>query len=273
MERSILCFDIDGTLITDDSLRYLPDSAKVAVRRAKQAGHLTFINTGRVMVNVDDFIRDVGFDGYICGCGTYINYQGNILLHHQLTAKQCVKTAYLLRECGIFGLYEAADANAYDYRVYERYAAIPGICELIAYFESLGKHFETDIESDAFHFDKFSAWFDHHADMKRFRQEIAGEFDYIDRGSDFCEIVPKGYSKATGIRFLMDYFHVPWERTYAFGDSTNDLPMLEFVKHSVVMNGGDSRVKEAAEYVTGSVEQDGLYQAIAHYGLISEDRN
>lgn len=272
MERSILCFDIDGTLITDDPSRHLPDSAKEAVRRARQAGHLTFINTGRVMVNVDDFIRDVGFDGYICGCGTYISYQGEVLLHHKLTQEQCTQTAKLLRKCGVFGLYEAADANAYDSRMYDRYAVMPGMQELIGYFASLGKQFVTDIESEAFHFDKFSAWFDADADVAAFRQGIASEFTYIDRGSDFCEIVPKGYSKATGIQFLMDYFDVPWERTFAFGDSTNDLPMLEFVKHSVVMAGGDSRAKAVAEYVTGSVEQDGLYQAMAHYGLLPDNR-
>lgn len=72
----MLFFDIDGTLITTDGKRTFPESAKRALREARERGHLVYINTGRVMENVDDFIREVGFDGYVCGCGTYIVSEG-----------------------------------------------------------------------------------------------------------------------------------------------------------------------------------------------------
>ena len=61
-ERCMLFFDIDGTLITTDGKRTFPESAKRALREARERGHLVYINTGRVMANVDDFIREVGFD-------------------------------------------------------------------------------------------------------------------------------------------------------------------------------------------------------------------
>ena len=38
--RKILFFDIDGTLITDDGKRYFPDSAKEAIQKARENGHL-----------------------------------------------------------------------------------------------------------------------------------------------------------------------------------------------------------------------------------------
>lgn len=50
--RKILFFDIDGTLITDDGKRYFPDSAKEAIQKARENGHLAFINTGRVFCDV-----------------------------------------------------------------------------------------------------------------------------------------------------------------------------------------------------------------------------
>lgn len=267
-EKSILFFDIDGTLITDDSRRFLPDSARKAIELAKQAGHLTFVNTGRVMVNVDDFIRDLDFDGYVCGCGTYIVYRGDVLLHHRLPHQICCDTAELLYECGLLGLYEAHDANGYDARIVSRYDDNLDASGLLAYFASVGKTFMTDVMAPDFHFDKFSAWFDKDCDMGRFRREIEEHFTYIDRGEAFCEIVPKAFSKGTGIRFLMDYFHIPWERTFAFGDSSNDLPMLEFVKYSVVMGGAGDGVKRKASYVTDIVEEDGLYRAMKHFGLL-----
>ena len=54
-ERCMLFFDIDGTLITTDGKRTFPESAKRALREARERGHLVYINTGRVMENVDDF--------------------------------------------------------------------------------------------------------------------------------------------------------------------------------------------------------------------------
>lgn len=267
--KSILFFDIDGTLIADDPGRLLPDSAKEAVRLAGQAGHLTFVNTGRVMVNIDDFIRELGFDGYVCGCGTYIEYRGEVLLHHRLQRQLCYDTAALLYDCGLFGLYEAHDANGYDARMISRYEKNADAGGLIAYFASAGKTFMTDVTAPDFHFDKFSAWFDGECDMARFCREMEAHFTYIDRGATFCEVVPKAFSKATGIQFLMDYFQIPWERTYAFGDSSNDLPMLEFVKHSVVMGGANENVKRLASYVTGTVEEDGLYRGMEHFGLLA----
>lgn len=262
--RSILFFDIDGTLIADDPSRYLPDSAKEAIRLARQAGHLTFINTGRVMVNVDAFIRELDFDGYVCGCGTYIRYQDQVLLHHKLEQSLCKDIAQLAYECGFFSLFEAHDLNSYDVRVPQP----DETRELLTYFKKMGKEMLTDVESDAFHFDKFSAWFDDTSNMERFRQGIAGAFEYIDRGPTFCEIVPKGFSKATGIAFLLDYFGIPWENSYAFGDSNNDLPMLEYVNHSIVMGESNEQLKSLASFVTKGVREDGLYYAMEQHGLL-----
>ena len=59
--RRILFFDIDGTLITDDGKRYFPDSAKEAIQKARENGHLAFINTGRTLVSIEPRIREIGF--------------------------------------------------------------------------------------------------------------------------------------------------------------------------------------------------------------------
>ncbi len=263
-KRSALFFDIDGTLIAEDASRYLPDSAKEAIAKARSAGHLAFINTGRVFINVDDFIRDVGFDGYVCGCGTFIQYQNEVLLHNQLSKELCHDMAALAYDCGVFGLFEAADANGVDARI-----EVAGDArELIKYFKSMGKRFMTDVTAPDFYFDKFTGWFGDNADIKRFRREVEKEFTYIDRGKYFCEIVPRGFSKATGIQFLLEYFGIDWENSYAFGDSANDLPMLEYVKNSIVMGESDDTIKNKASFVTKSVREDGLFYAMKHFGLL-----
>ena len=69
--RKILFFDIDETLLSHKTFT-IPESTKIALKKAKEKGHLIFINTGRTKSLIGDDIKEIGFDGYVCGCGTYI---------------------------------------------------------------------------------------------------------------------------------------------------------------------------------------------------------
>lgn len=267
MERSILFFDIDGTILTEDGTRWIPESTREAIAQARRQGHLTFVNTGRVYLNIEPRIRELGFDGYVCGCGTDIYYQGNELFHKQLSKELCRRTVQVARACNISVLYEASDMNALD-------SSVPGnekLNELTAYFSQDGRRM-TDVESEDFHFDKFTGWYPLGQDIQSFVDFLQGEFDWIDRGTEngygMCEVVPIGYSKGTGIQYLLDYFQIPYERSYAFGDSTNDLPMLTYAAHSVAMGGSPAIVQEAVEFVTKSIYEDGVAYAMEHYHLI-----
>ena len=78
--KKIAFFDIDGTL-TSEIDGSLPESVIHAIRRARTFGHLMFINTGRCFQNVEPRFRRIGFDGYVCGCGTNIFCSGTEALH------------------------------------------------------------------------------------------------------------------------------------------------------------------------------------------------
>ena len=202
-ERCMLFFDIDGTLITTDGKRTFPESAKRALRAARERGHLVYINTGRVMANVDEFIRDVGFDGYVCGCGTYIISEGRELLHNRVSQDRCREIAYKCRDCRMMAIFEHTEHTA---------------C--------------------------------------------------IQREGNFLEVVPHGFSKATGIQFLMQKYDIPLERIYAFGDSNNDLDMLRYVQNSIAMGVCTEEVAAVSMYRTDTVEQDGIEKAMQHFGII-----
>ena len=81
---TLLFFDIDGTLITLDDSHTFPESTKQALLKAKDKGHKIFINTGRVRTAVDKQLKSFPFDGMVCGCGTYIEYEGKSLYHASL---------------------------------------------------------------------------------------------------------------------------------------------------------------------------------------------
>ena len=83
------------------------------------------------------------------------------------------------------------------------------------------------------------------------------------------EVSCKGINKATAIELLLNHLALPAVRTFGFGDSSNDIEMLDACDEAIVM--GDARephVKEHATYVTSAVLDDGLAHAMAHFGLV-----
>ena len=264
-DRKILFFDIDGTLITEDGRRYFPDSARRALAQARADGHLVFINTGRVYCNVTDEIKSAGFDGFVCGCGTSIYYDGRELFHNDVSKDVCRDIAYACRRYGMFGMYEHRDKVYVDGKNMDNEL----LAEMVRYFRANGIFVGEDVDSADFEFDKFCCWIpDDNRKVPEFREYVSRNFEYIDRGPDFCEIVPKGFSKATGIQYLLDYFDIPLENAYAFGDGNNDAPMLLYCPNSIIMEKGPEELKRQVVMVTDDAENDGIYKAMVKLGII-----
>ncbi len=262
-KRKILFFDIDGTLITNDSKRILPESTKEAIRLARENGHLVYINSGRVMCNIEDFIKDAGFDGFVCGCGTYITYGDNVLFHNTLSQKLCRETAYKCREYNMYAIYEHTDATCYDSEQEER-----GQKEILDYFRNMKRNMVDNILSEAFLFDKFVVWYDERSNLYAFKEYAKDYYQCIQREGSFLEMVPNGFSKATGIKYLLDFFNIKPENAYVFGDSNNDIQMFEYVKNSIAMKECSDDIRKIASYVTDSVINDGIYKAMKHFEII-----
>ena len=84
-----------------------------------------------------------------------------------------------------------------------------------------------------------------------------------------AEFIPKGFSKASGIEKTCELLGIEKEDTYAFGDSINDVEMLKHVQHGIAMGNGTKAAKEAADYITAPLHEDGIYKGLEHFGLIS----
>ncbi len=80
--------------------------------------------------------------------------------------------------------------------------------------------------------------------------------------------MPKGGGKATGIAKFIAAEGIDQSETMAFGDSENDISMLKFVKIGVVMGNGTPDAKAAADYITSHIDEDGVANALRHFGLI-----
>lgn len=261
--RSVIFFDIDGTLISEDGLMTIPDSTRFAIEAARNNGCLTFINTGRTIFNVNKKVRSLGFDGIICGCGTYIEYNGDILLYNQLSPEFCRETAALVRKFGLTPVYEHRDGYFFD----DDCPVNADLEDFLVSFVESGIPVDRRVNEPDFLFDKFVAWENPGCDIEGFKHEIGKNFDIIDRGGHFYENVPLGFSKATAIFFILEKLGISLENAYAIGDSPNDLPMLKTVPNSIAMGGAEA-IYPYVSYITTPLDKDGIYNALRHFKLI-----
>lgn len=265
MSRKIAFFDIDGTL-TSEVDGSVPEDAAAAIAQARANGHLMFINTGRCFRNVDPHFRNIGWDGYVCGCGTNIYCDGKDVLYVTQTHATMMRILEAARRTDVDILFESRSLVAFDLTRPLRH---PKAMRHYQAFVDQHYYMPEHLENPNFFADKFVIWYQEESQLAAFRQVSDQWFDCIDRGGTFREFVPYGYSKATGIRYVLEHYGLALEDAYALGDSNNDLPMLSYVPHSIAMgNASPSSLFDQVEYVTAPASQGGIRQALAHYHFI-----
>ena len=218
------------------------------------------------MVSIEPRIREIGFDGLVCGCGTHIYYEGETLFSHSILHEKCTEIVYELRRLGIPTFFEAEGHVYYDSRCMS-----PELGNSVSNFKSLNCSVpdmpERPEDSDVV-FDKFFCLLRPDDPVDKLRSFIGDEFTAVPQGEHYLEIVPTGCSKAEGIHILQKKLGIPKDNCYAIGDSENDIPMLKAVPHSIAMGVCSKTILPYCSYRTTPVLEDGIANALKHYGLI-----
>ncbi len=102
---------------------------------------------------------------------------------------------------------------------------------------------------------------------QKMRQELAGRMNVFRSEPFFLELMPNGIDKARSLAVLLDELGMRPEETVAVGDGFNDLSMIQFAGLGVAMANAQDVVKEAADYVTLSNEEDGVAVAVEKFFL------
>ena len=90
----------------------------------------------------------------------------------------------------------------------------------------------------------------------------------MDRGRKAYEVIQNVYSKATACELIVEKLGFAKDPAYVFGDSSNGFAMFEYADHAVAMGEHAQVLEPYTEYVTKTVEADGIFHAMRHYGLI-----
>lgn len=274
----ILLIDIDGTLV--DYKNHLPESAVRAVRAARANGHRVYLCSGRSKAENKQEIWDIGIDGYIGGNGSYVESDGNVLLHQRITADQCRRIVdwldarglefYLESNNGLFASRTFQDVvvpvmNEYSRRkgrsVQEDMTpeqAFPGMIWD-------GELYRDDLNKISYVLHDYQNFLDA---QETFPEMQHGTWGGAGETALFGDMGVKGITKAYAVETLRKALSAAKEDTIAFGDAKVDLPMFEACGYGVAMGSGGDEIRAAADYVTGDVDKNGLYQAFAYLKLI-----
>ena len=237
----IVFLDVDGTLIDYDAK--CPESAARAVELARANGHKVYICTGCSKAEIAQ--RDLPeLDGMIGANGGYVEDAGEVVMHQALSLAQVRHIVDWCNERHL-GFYLEANSGMY-----------------------------------------INSWFVEQAPeaMKKYamgkgasEEQAAGAGQAVIDGNTwggkdeqalFGDLGPKGITKKHAIQVLLEHLGASQADTISFGDAKIDLSMFELCAYNVAMGNGGPEIKEAADYITDDVNEDGLFNAFKHLGLI-----
>lgn len=283
MEKKIIFFDVDGTLVAGvDGVEYVPESTKKAIALTRAKGNLVYLCTGRSKAEIYDFILDCGIDGVIGAGGGYVEI-GDTMLYHKKVTKEAVNHMVDYFEANNFDYYVESNGGLFAsknlVKRLERiiYGDIENNLEARKRWERKENHFiNALIEGEELRRDDINkACFLENPNIPfdDIISEFKDEFNVIHCtvpifGDDSGELSVPNIHKANAIETLINHLGIDRKDTYAFGDGMNDKEMLEYVNVGIAVGNAKEGLKEIADEVTDDITNDGIYNAMKRHNLI-----
>lgn len=270
----LIFLDVDGTLIGYKDMTVIPDSARYAINEARKNGHKVLYCTGCSTIEIDIRNYNLDIDGFIGGNGCYIEYEGKVIRHQSLTREQCNHftkwcedrdMAYRLETNEGMFISPGYEEKSLDAR--RKYSGIENP-PMNACMVDGGNLDRDDVNKTGFVLRSYQDYLDA---VEEFPDMKVGHWGGVGELALYGDTSPIGVNKGDSIRYLIDYLGVDPEQTMGFGDAKSDIPMFEACKHRVAMGNAGPECKAAATYITDHVEEDGLYNAFVHFGLIEDN--
>ncbi|WP_294581847.1 Cof-type HAD-IIB family hydrolase [uncultured Thomasclavelia sp.] len=251
-------FDIDGTLL-DPKTKEMPQSTLQALHELHENGIKVFVATGRSPITLDVVKNYFDFDGYLTCNGQYC-FNSQEVIYEKYIDENDIKTIlpYVNQEnipvlfaeltCCYSNIHNYLLDESADYLNEPRYPVrkpdeIIGqkIVQMMAYMDEKE---DEDFLKRASHC-KSARWTDR-----------------------FADIIPIDGGKNVGIERMIEYYQIDISEVMAFGDGKNDLDMLRYANIGVAMGNALDIVKEASDFVTKSVDDNGIVYALKELKVI-----
>lgn len=272
----LIAIDMDGTLL--DSRKELSQRNIDVIQEAAQKGHKIVICTGRIQKGVEPYFDQLELkaeEEYAVlnnGCSLHtIREDWQLLSYHNLDFHD-VQYLYSLLD-GYPEIYLTLIADV-DYLV-----LADEVPDLVAYDASLVFTEPKPVSlAEVKTADKpvFQAMYMGEPDVLDTFQadleaELADKFSMVRSQPYLFEAMPKGITKASGLRELAQKLDVKAKDIVALGDAANDLEMMKAAGFSIAMGNAAEDIKKIADAITSSNDEAGVAEAIQKYVLKTKE--
>lgn len=253
-------FDIDGTLVSFKT-HEIPQTTIDAITIAKEKGNKIFISTGRPKMIINNLgpIEHL-IDGYVTMNGGY-SFIGKEVICKSIIPKEDIEALVDYSKKNDFATIFVSEhkimvVNPNDLvrKIFYEHLNVQEIPE---------STYEDVLSQDIYQVSPFLTIEEEKELMPNMKNSQPERWN-----DNFVDIVRKGISKEVGVEAIRQYYNINREDIVAFGDGGNDLTMLKYAGIGIAMgNAGDS-VKAIADYVTTSVDDNGIMNGLKHFKLI-----
>ncbi len=262
--KGIVFSDLDGTIL-DNGLNLIPESTFKSLDELKKNSYLIVLSTGRDMDTHYSYrYRDMIMpDAIIHHNGNKITIGDKLIFEHIMDTELVHRIYEFCKKQG-FCVGTSIGGEDFFLNPEIKYAADKSYKRKVERnFVPFEELFKRKLPVTALSFA---------GDIEKQKPVVEAEFENIrlfpfngGRGADMIE---KGFSKAEGFKKVCAYYGAEHENTYAIGDSHNDIPLFKAACFSIAMGNADEAAKNAAQYVTDDIRNDGFYKAFRHFGII-----
>ncbi len=261
---NMLVLDIDGTLVGSD--KTISEKTREAIIKAQQRGKIVAIASGRSIAGIRKTASNISLEqygGYVIAYNgtTVVNCKTGECIYNQMVPKELVKPVYEAAKRVNAGIVvyndntkEMISGNGLnEYIKIDAEACNVTINEVSDFVKAIN-----------FPFNKFllSGKPEHMAEVEKIMAKEFGDRLNVFRSDPFyVELLPRYVDKGVAVEKLVK-LDIQREKVICIGDSYNDLPMLRFAGMGVAMGNAQQEVKEMADYVTASNDEDGIVNVI-----------
>jgi len=254
--------DIDNTL-TSPVTRRIPESARVAIRRARAKGIKVFICTGRNTRTPEEseVLEDEVFDGYAAVNGQMCYLPDGTVIHTlPLAREDVIAVRDFCREKNISLLVAERDRNYISH--------IDAVADAVIRMLKV-EPFAVD-SVDALEEREILALSPFASDdaCEAALRAILKHSNTVRFNNLNFDVIPDNGGKDVGMRILLDHFGIDAADCLAIGDGDNDIAMLQLAGIGVAMGGSEAAVQAAADDVAPTPDEDGIYKTFEKYGLL-----
>lgn len=272
VKRAIF-FDVDGTILNRN--QQVSPATREALHKASANGHELFLCTGRSKREIYPWLWELGFSGLVGGNGAYVEHNGTVLSDVNFSASEITELHEWLSGVGAEYIWQAADAMYPVGKFLDRFRNlendnhIPG--DWRAYAALIAPYIRSGTPQVASKV-TFVLPPERGMTIADVEEQFAGRFAVVDGSVQHNaevngEISPLGMNKSVGLRVVAEALGLPISQTVAIGDSANDLEMLAAAGVGIAMGNGTDQVKEVADWITRSIDDDGVAYALDRLGL------